>query len=212
MVLKLPPRSTMATVLPLNGQVDALACRHGQFVPLMPGTIVSVQSGAVWVESVQVDGSLTLVALLCAGMAYPLQPARGEIYRAWAIGSTLVHRFDWRVAQVNGEVSTALMRQMACTLQHMERLLEIRYLNNRPMEAICGFLTVLSALFDDATAAEVRIPLRMTHEQIATATGCSRPTVTRLLGRLRSASLLRLDRSRHLIVCRSLAALVERAS
>ena len=63
-----------------------------------------------------------------------------------------------------------------------------------------GFLELLAKDFGELCEAGLRLNLRLTHQEIASALSTTRVTVTRVLGQLRDEGWLQIDASRHLVV------------
>ena len=63
-----------------------------------------------------------------------------------------------------------------------------------------GFLELLAKDFGEPCEAGLRLNLRLTHQEIASALSTTRVTVTRVLGQLRDEGWLQIDASRHLMV------------
>ena len=63
-----------------------------------------------------------------------------------------------------------------------------------------GFLELLAKDFGEPCETGLRLNLRLTHQEIASALSTTRVTVTRVLGQLRDEGWLQIDASRHLMV------------
>jgi CRP-like cAMP-binding protein len=67
-------------------------------------------------------------------------------------------------------------------------------------ERLIGFLSFLAQEYGKKTPQGTRIEVQMTHQQIADAICTTRVTVTRLLGILRKASLIKVSQDRGIYV------------
>ena len=63
-----------------------------------------------------------------------------------------------------------------------------------------GLFGVIAKAFGEPCEAGLRLNLRLTHQEIASALSTTRMTVTRVLGQLRDEGWLQIDASRHLVV------------
>jgi CRP-like cAMP-binding protein len=63
-----------------------------------------------------------------------------------------------------------------------------------------GFLELLALDYGVATPEGLRLTPRLTHQEIASALGTTRVTVTRILGQLKELGWLRLDAQRSIIL------------
>ena len=62
------------------------------------------------------------------------------------------------------------------------------------------FLELLAKDFGEPCEAGLRLNLRLTHQEIASALSTTRVTATRVLGQLRDEGWLQIDATRHLVV------------
>ena len=88
---------------------------------------------------------------------------------------------------------------MAARYRQTESLLALLGLR-RVEERVRGFLELLAKDFGELCEAGLRLNLRLTHQEIASALSTTRVTVTRVLGQLRDEGWLQIDASRHLVV------------
>ena len=63
-----------------------------------------------------------------------------------------------------------------------------------------GLLELLAKDFGEPCEAGLRLNLRLTHQEIASALSTTRVTATRVLGQLRDEGWLQIDATRHLVV------------
>ena len=63
-----------------------------------------------------------------------------------------------------------------------------------------GLFELLAKDFGEPCEAGLRLNLRLTHQEIASALSTTRVTVTRVLGQLRDEGWLQIDASRHLVL------------
>jgi CRP-like cAMP-binding protein len=70
----------------------------------------------------------------------------------------------------------------------------------RVEERVRGFLELLATEYGQACEQGLRLDLRLTHQEVASALGTTRVTVTRVIGVLRQEGWLSLDGQRRLVI------------
>ncbi|MFM7530263.1 MAG: Crp/Fnr family transcriptional regulator [Nodosilinea sp.] len=170
----------------------------GQTIPLQGDEVLIVCRGIVQLFTIQPDGGETLLGL--AGPSMPLGLPLTVVHPYWAMALTDVDVLTLPMVEV--EASPVLMagiyRHLTLRLQQTEAWLALagkRLVADRLQQ----FLVMLAQDFGQVEPQGVRIPLRLTHYQLATAIGTTRVTITRLLKDLRDQGWLRLDQ-RYLVL------------
>ena len=93
----------------------------------------------------------------------------------------------------------AMMNAIAARYRQSEQFLSLLGLR-RVEDRVRGFLEMLVQDYGLPCDAGLRLNLRLTHQEIASALSTTRVTVTRVLGQLRDEGWLQIDASRHLVV------------
>jgi len=170
----------------------------GQTIALQSDEVLIVCRGIVQLFTIQPDGGETLLGL--AGPSMPLGLPLTVVHPYWATALTDVDVLALPMVEV--EASPVLMagiyRHLTLRLQQTEAWLALagkRLVTDRLQQ----FLVMLAQDFGQVEPQGVRIPLRLTHYQLATAIGTTRVTITRLLKDLRDQGWLRLDQ-RYLVL------------
>jgi CRP-like cAMP-binding protein len=70
----------------------------------------------------------------------------------------------------------------------------------RVEERVRGFLELLSQEYGQPCDQGLRLNLRLTHQEVASALGTTRVTVTRVIGNLREEGWLQIDEQRRLVI------------
>ena len=170
----------------------------GQTIPLQPDEVLIVCRGIVQLFTIQPDGGETLLGL--AGPSMPLGLPLTVVHPYWAIALTDVDVLTLPMAEI--ESSSVLMagiyRHLTLRLQQTEAWLALAG-KRLVVDRLQQFLVMLAQDFGQVEPQGVRIPLRLTHYQLATALGTTRVTITRLLKDLKDQGWLRLDQ-RHLVL------------
>jgi CRP-like cAMP-binding protein len=170
----------------------------GQAVSLQSDEVLIVCRGIVQLFTIQPDGGETLLGL--AGPSMPLGLPLTVVHPYWATALTDVNVLA--LPMVDIESSPVLMagiyRHLTLRLQQTEAWLALagkRLVTDR----LQHFLLMLAQDFGQVEPQGVRIPLRLTHYQLATAIGTTRVTITRLLKDLKDQGWLRFDQ-RYLVL------------
>ena len=170
----------------------------GQTIPLQPDEVLIVCRGIVQLFTIQPDGGETLLGL--AGPSMPLGLPLTVVHPYWAIALTDVDVLTLPMAEV--ESSSVLMagiyRHLTLRLQQAEAWLALAG-KRLVVDRLQQFLVMLAQDFGQVEPQGVRIPMRLTHYQLATALGTTRVTITRLLKDLKDQGWLRLAQ-RHLVL------------
>jgi CRP-like cAMP-binding protein len=213
------PGIPVAVITPISSSVDRNGHPHQTFIELLEqlyrdrallpytmGQAVSLQSdevlivcrGIVQLFTIQPDGGETLLGL--AGPSMPLGLPLTVVHPYWATALTDVNVLA--LPMVDIESSPVLMagiyRHLTLRLQQTEAWLALagkRLVTDR----LQHFLLMLAQDFGQVEPQGVRIPLRLTHYQLATAIGTTRVTITRLLKDLKDQGWLRFDQ-RYLVL------------
>lgn len=170
----------------------------GQPIPLKAEEVLVVCRGVVQLFTIQHDGSETLLGL--AGPSMPLGLPLTTVYPYWAIALTDVDLLALPIAEIvaSTELMAGFFRYLTLRLQQSEAWLALsgkRLVGDR----LKHFLLMLAKDFGQVEPKGVRIPIRLTHYQLATAIGTTRVTVTRLLKEFKAEGWLMMDK-RHLVL------------
>ena len=91
------------------------------------------------------------------------------------------------------------MDAIAARYRQSEYLLALLGLR-RVEERVRGFLELLAQDYGQPCEDGLRLNLRLTHQEIASALSTTRVTVTRVLGLLRDEGWLRIDQQRYVVI------------
>ena len=91
-------------------------------------------------------------------------------------------------------LSTVMLRQRQAT--NLLALVGLRRIEER----VRGFLELLAVDYGQPCELGLRLPVRLTHQDMANALSTTRVTVTRIIGQLKDEGWLLLDQQRHLVM------------
>jgi CRP-like cAMP-binding protein len=152
----------------------------GRAIPLKVDELLIVCRGVVQLFTIQHDGSETLLGL--AGPSMPIGIPLTVVDPYWATALTDVDVLSLAMAEVEASplLMAGLCRHLMLRLQQAEAWLALsgkRLVTDRLRQ----LLLLIAQEFGQVEPAGIRIPVRLTHHQLATAIGTTRVTVTRLL-------------------------------
>ncbi|WOD40712.1 Crp/Fnr family transcriptional regulator [Nodosilinea sp. E11] len=164
----------------------------GRPLPLRDNEILVICRGIVQLFTLQQDGSETLLGLV--GPSMPLGLPLTIVDPYWATALTDVDVLALPMAEI--ESSSVLMagmfRNVTLRMQQAEAWLALSG-KRLVADRLKHFLLLLAKDFGQVEPSGIRIPIRLTHHQLAAAIGTTRVTVTRLLKDFKSEGWLTID-------------------
>ncbi len=170
----------------------------GRPIPLRSEEVLIVCRGIVQLFTIQQDGSETLLGL--AGPSMPLGLPLTTVDPYWATALTDVDMLTLPMAEIEGSsvLMAGMFRNVTLRMQQAEAWLALSG-KRLVADRLKQFLLMLAKDFGHVEPSGIRIPLRLTHHQLATAIGTTRVTVTRLLKDFKAEGWLTIDQ-RHLVL------------
>ncbi len=147
--------------------------------------VVEVQAGVIALRALHYDGAEVLLGLCGPGQTLVYHPADSCNLQLAAHTDARVRLKPWAEAVAEPGFPARLRER----LQQMEAWAAIQarpYLDQR----VLGLLSLLADQFGEPHPAGMLLNVRLTHAQLASATGATRTTITRTLGDLRTRDLL----------------------
>jgi len=97
-------------------------------------------------------------------------------------------------------LSHSLYPKIVARLRQTETMLTISG-KRQVQERLHQLLDFLKEEIGQSTPNGIRLEVRLTHEELASACCTTRVTITRLLGKLQKQGLISFDKHRHIILC-----------
>ena len=97
------------------------------------------------------------------------------------------------------QLAIAMMEAVGTRYRQAEYMLSLLGLR-RVEERVRGFLELLAQDYGQSCNEGLRLNLRLTHQDMASALSTTRVTVTRVIGLLRDEGWLKIDPQRHLVI------------
>jgi CRP-like cAMP-binding protein len=195
---KAPQHDFIAILEQLYRERTLTPYASGRTIPLRRDELLVVCRGVVQLYTIQPDGSETLLGL--AGPSMPIGLPLTIVDPYWATALTDVDVLPLSMSEVESSplLVAGISRHLMLRLQQSEAWLAIA--GKRLVADRLRQLLLLNAQdFGQVETCGVRIPVRLTHHQLATAIGTTRVTVTRLLKEFKEEGWLQ-TQQRYLIV------------
>jgi CRP-like cAMP-binding protein len=171
----------------------------GSAVPLLKNNVWLVVRGMVKLEAVTIHGDPLLL-----GLAGPNEPfgeplTNVQPYEASTLCDSDLLCLSCAEIEQSPHLAMAMLQAMVSRFRQAETLLSLLGLR-RVEERVRGFLELLAQDYGQACDQGLRLNLRLTHQELASALCTTRVTVTRVLGLLRDEGWLQIDPDRHLVI------------
>jgi CRP-like cAMP-binding protein len=171
----------------------------GKRIPLFEDDVCIVYRGFVRTQTLHHGGDESILGLV--GPMMPVCPKFTLLnpYEVYALTQVDLIRITWSEIQSSDDLMREMNRRLIQRLRHTEVLLAVRS-KRQTSERLIGFLSFLAQEYGKPTPQGIRLEVQLTHQQIADSISTTRVTITRLLGALRKASLIKIGSDRHLYV------------
>ncbi len=171
----------------------------GSAVPLLKNTIWLVVRGMVKLEAVTIHGDPLLL-----GLAGPNEPfgeplTNVQAYEAFTLTDSDLLCLSCAEIEQSPHLAMAVMQAVISRHRQAETLLSLLGLR-RVEDRVRGLLELLAQDYGQACEEGLRLNLRLTHQELASALSTTRVTVTRVIGLLRDEGWLQIDAQRHLVI------------
>ena len=171
----------------------------GSVVPLLKNNLWLVVRGMVKLGAVSVHGDELLL-----GLAGPNEPfgeplSTVEAYEVVTLTDCDLLCLTMAEVEQSPALATAMLEAIAVRYRQAEYMLSLLGLR-RVEERVRGFLELLAQDYGQVCEDGLRLNLRLTHQEMASALSTTRVTVTRVIGLLRDEGWLKIDDQRHLVI------------
>jgi CRP-like cAMP-binding protein len=176
----------------------------GKRIHLLEDDVCIVYRGVVRTQTLQHGGDESILGLV--GPMMPVSPKFTLLnpYEVYALTHVDLLRLSWSEVQRSDDLMREMNRTLIQRLRHTEVLLALRS-KRQTSERLIGFLSFMAQEYGKPTPQGIRLDVQLTHQQIADSISTTRVTITRLLGALKKASLIKMGPDRHLYVMNELS-------
>ena len=178
---------------------DLVHLGAGSAVPLLRNHLWLVVRGMVKLTCITEHGDDLVLGLAGANEPFGEPLTNVDLYEATTLCDTDLLCLSMDEVESTPHLAMALVRAMASRMRQSEALISLWGLR-RVEERVRGFLELLAEEYGQPCDQGLRLNLRFTHQEIASALSTTRVTVTRVLGMLRDEGWLQLDDQRQLVV------------
>lgn len=171
----------------------------GSQVPLLRQSIWLVVRGMVKLGAITIHGDDLLLGL--AGPNEPFGESLTDVqaFEARTLCATDLLCLSCEEIRQDPALAYAMLQAVTARHRQSQALLALLALR-RVEERVRGFLELLAAEYGQPCDEGLRLDLRLTHQDLASALSTTRVTVTRVIGLLREEGWLLIDRQRRLVL------------
>jgi CRP-like cAMP-binding protein len=171
----------------------------GSRIPLKGDDIYIVVRGIIRIQTLSTDGDESILGLVGPMMPIAQRFTLLQPYEVYALTPVDILRLRWEEVQASVELLNEFNNATIRRLLYTEVMLSLLS-QKQIIERLIRFISFLSKEFGKPTPQGIRLEFKLTHQQIATVLNTTRVTVTRLMGDLKRASFISVDKDRNLYV------------
>jgi CRP-like cAMP-binding protein len=171
----------------------------GSTVPLLRKNVWLVVRGMVKLTAISIHGDEMLLGLAGANEPFGDPLSNVEAYEATTLCDTDLLCLSCEEIAREPHLAIALLQGMGARYRQSESILALLGLR-RVEERVRGFLELLANDYGKPCEQGLRLDIRLTHQELASALSTTRVTVTRVLGILREEGWLQIDSRRRLVI------------
>ena len=172
----------------------------GDDIPLFPEGVWQVTQGLVQLSANYEDGEQVLFGWASTGAWFGTQVSNTLDYQAIALSPVYLRWLQLDEIEGSMRLSQLLLPQLSKQMRQAENLLIING-RRHTSERLRGLLSLLKhELGESLPSCQTRIKYKFTHQQLASAIGTTRVTVSRMMTHFQTKGYLTLDRHRHLLL------------
>lgn len=172
---------------------------RGEIIALEPQTLWFVVQGAVKLTTLSERGEEILVGIAGKSTVFGSSLTALPTYQATALSKVKLASILLTEINQSPQLSQAVLTAMSQRLRQTESFLAIHG-QMRVEDRFKQLLFLLEQTFGQATEKGVRLEIRLTHQDFASACCTTRVTITRLISKLQQEGKLEIDAHNHLIV------------
>jgi CRP-like cAMP-binding protein len=173
---------------------------RGEAIPLVEEGVWQVYRGVSQLSQVSETGEEILLGWAQPGHFFGLWLTYIEAYQAKALSEIYLRWYNLNEIESSPQLTQMMLNQMSRRLRQTEALLAIAGLK-RVEDRLLQLLKLLKEEMGQTVDEQrTRLTIRLTHQNIASAIGTTRVTVTRLLGDFQRQGIISIDNDRHIIL------------
>ena len=173
--------------------------KAGKIVPMYSHEVWVVCRGVVQLNTLHPTGDEVLVGFAVQAMPFGLPLTNLDPYQAIALSDVDLMRFTLIELENSPQLYQGILQHLNRRLQQTESLLAL-VSNKRVEERLRQILLLLRQEVGIPVEGGIRLTVRLTHQQLASAISSTRVTVTRAMKILQDEGWLKIDRDRHIVL------------
>ncbi|WP_115018088.1 Crp/Fnr family transcriptional regulator [Synechococcus sp. UW140] len=171
----------------------------GSSIPLLRNSLWIVANGMVKLGAVTEQGDELLLGLVGPNEPFGEPLSMVEAYEAITLTDCDLICLTLEEIAQSSDLSMLMVNAVAARVRQTEFMLSLLGLR-RVEDRVRAFLELMAQDYGQPCDQGLRVGLRLTHQEIASALSTTRVTVTRVVGQLRDQGWLTLDAQRHLVI------------
>jgi CRP-like cAMP-binding protein len=171
----------------------------GSTVPLLKKSVWLVVRGMVKLSAISMQGDELLLGLAGANEPFGDPLTNVQAYEARSMMDSDLLCISCEELAESPHLAIAVLQGMAARYRQSEAMLALLGLR-RIEERVRGFLELLANDYGIPCDQGLRLNVKLTHQDLASALSTTRVTVTRVLGSLREEGWLQIDGQRRLVI------------
>ncbi len=171
----------------------------GERIPLVSQGLWKVAQGLVQLSTLYPSGEEGLLGWVGPSMCFGLWLSYLQTYQAVARSDVYLIWYSLAEIESSPRLAMELLPQLGRRLRQVEAMLAVAG-QGRVEERLIQLLLLLKQEMGQPVPPGTRLAIRLTHQDIASAIGTSRVTVTRILGQFKDKGAIALDSKRHIIL------------
>lgn len=172
---------------------------RGEAIPLVSEGVWQVYRGVAQLSQLSHQGEEILLGWAQTSTFFGLWLTHLESYQAKALSDVYLKWYPLTEINESSALAQMMLNQLARRMRQTEALLAIAGLK-RVEERLQKLLDLLKQEMGETLPQGTRLSVRLTHQNLASAIGTTRVTVTRLLGEFQRQGWVSFDSERHLII------------
>lgn len=172
---------------------------RGEQITLVPQGVWQVYQGIVQLSTLSSNSEEILLGWAGASSFFGLWMSLLQVYQATALSSVYLRWYSVSEIEASPRLAQVVLPQMGQRMRQAEALLAIVG-QRRVEDRLHRLLRLLKQEMGQPVTEGTRISARLTHQNIASAIGTTRVTVTRLLSKLQHKGWITLDCNHHIIL------------
>ncbi|MGK7943141.1 MAG: Crp/Fnr family transcriptional regulator [Microcystaceae cyanobacterium] len=168
-------------------------------IPLLNDGVWQVCRGIVQLSQISLSGDEIILGWAQQNTFFGQWLSHLEAYHAKALSEVYLRWYSLTEIENSPSLTQVMVMQMARRMKQTEALLAIAGLK-RVEERLHHLLHLLKQEMGESTEIGTRLPVRLTHQNLANAISTTRVTITRLLGEFQRQDMIAVDKDRHLII------------